>query len=782
MILGFQKLSLSITRWMKAWRGHDIVRILFISLLILNYQNARGALTQFYHVDFEINASNPSGWQTKLVTTDGNQSVVQINTQDLQIIETSPGRHRIQGFMGVLADEAGKIIGIDLNDSGHLDTFEPKLVPVLTPTIEVHKRFDGSTYGTRGAVPIYAQVSCPCGGQPDLCQVGVSYVVSITDKASGKRLWGDEIHRVIMNNTCDFSTIIGREIPLTAEVLAKDPDTMQIKLEAASFTQFSELYMPLGGRAGPQGPPGPEGPQGGVGPKGPEGAPGPQGIRGERGLDGPSGPMGPRGHTGDPGPKGDAGTVGDKGEKGDPGPVGPIGVPGPKGDKGDRGLQGVIGPIGPKGDQGDQGFKGDPGPSGPKGDSGAPGLPGTVGPQGPRGAAGADGAPGAPGAAGPTGPAGPAGPAGEKGAAGPAGPAGPAGANGEAGSAGPAGPAGEKGEAGPPGAQGPRGENGLRGPQGLPGETGEQGPVGPAGPKGEKGDLGERGPLGPQGPEGPQGARGLPGPVGPEGPKGDPGLAGPKGETGSQGPQGPQGLRGETGAEGLSGLPGSKGEAGPAGPVGPAGQAGPRGPKGETGEQGPPGIIDLETQGDKITINGSDIPAEVMTFQATKSGLDTKAHLNHSHDFATIQGGVKPCIAGVDMPLCWESGRLRVGGSLFSPDGLLASEPKEDSRRTEKSDFSTWILSQQKLSTITPGSWTTLAVVPQDWAEAGVLSLSGSVKVNQFIVPLDTLNVGGVAKMRIYAGQIQVWSQDIEYLRGEFSIKVEWVKNQARSS
>jgi hypothetical protein len=190
----------------------------------------------------------------------------------------------------------------------------------------------------------------------------------------------------------------------------------------------------------------------------------------------------------------------------------------------------------------------------------------------------------------------------------------------------------------------------------------------------------------------------------------------------------------------------------------------------------------LDLSGDKITINGADTPAETMTYQATKTNLDAKAPLNHSHEFATILGGVKPCVPGVEVPLCWESGRLKVGDYLFSPDGLTAKERKEESNHTDKNDFSTWVLSQQKLSSITPGTWISLAVVPQDWSNAGILSLSGSVKVNQFIVPLDTLNVGGVVKMRVHAGHVQVWSQDREYLRGEFSFKVEWVKNQARSS
>lgn len=828
MILEMKPLTRMVAKWINPPHWHELMGIVLMCQFLFGFQKSSESITQFYNIDFEVIDSTGAGWQKKLVSEDGNQDGMQLVTHELKITETSQGRYHIKGIMGVIGDGPRLSLGIDLDDSGRLEASEPRLKPLLTPMLDFNRdvavfndspsgrnQFDqrgsgeerrlAQVLGPRGATPIFAQVSCPCGGQPDLCEVGVSYVISITDKATGKRLWGDEIHRVIMNNTCDFSAIIGREIPLTADVLSREPETMQIKLESSSFTQFSELYLPLGGRAGPPGPAGPHGPEGAVGPKGPEGPAGPQGIKGERGLDGPSGPMGPRGHVGDTGPKGDVGSPGEKGERGDLGPVGPIGIAGPKGDKGDRGIQGVIGPIGPKGDQGDQGAKGEPGLTGPAGNVGAPGAPGPKGDRGPDGPRGKDGADGRPGASGPAGPKGEKGDAGANGAPGTpgvpgnpgapgapgkegpqgapglAGPAGPAGATGPAGSPGKDGLPGEKGDLGP---QGPKGDTGLRGPQGLPGETGEPGPVGSAGPKGEKGDVGDRGPLGPQGPDGPQGARGLPGPVGPEGPKGDPGPAGTKGESGAPGPQGPQGLRGETGAAGATGLTGPKGEAGPAGPVGPAGQAGPRGPKGETGEQGLPGSVGLTVEGDKVIISGAEGPVETMTYQGVRTALGGKADANHTQDFSTILGSVPPCVVGVVMPICLENSRLKVGDLVFSPDlPSIKSWTPQSSRATKNidTDTFTWVIHRQKLTLMTPGTWVSLADVPREWTDASVLALSGTVKANRYTVPLDSLNVGGAVKVRIYAGQVQIWSQEAEFLKGDFSMKVELIKDHPQT-
>lgn len=618
---------------------------------------------------------------------------------------------------------------------------------------------------TRSSAPIFTQISCPCGGQPDLCQVGVSYVVSIQEKISGKRLWGDEIHRVIMSNTCDFATIIGKEIPLTQEVLSRDPDTLQLKLESGSFTQFADLYLPLGGRVGPPGPQGPSGPQGDLGPKGSEGPQGPAGPRGERGLDGPSGPMGPRGHTGDKGPKGDPGVAGPKGDKGDQGLPGPQGLAGPKGDKGDRGPVGPIGPMGPKGDLGEQGPKGDAGSAGPKGEPGPPGVSGPKGDAGPPGPRGEQGLKGDRGDGGPAGPMGPAGLAGPKGDPGDAGPPGATGPKGDPGEKGAPGEKGEKGEIGP---QGPRGENGSRGPQGLPGEKGDMGPIGPAGPKGEKGETGERGTVGPQGDPGPQGPRGLPGPVGPEGPKGDQGPSGPKGESGAPGAQGPSGEKGEIGPVGPVGPQGPQGEPGVAGPIGPAGPVGPRGPKGETGEQGAPGTVEVTVNGDTAILNPSDQKVELMTLQGIIQRLADKAPLGHQQDISTLTGQVAAC-TGQNMPICWEGDKLKIGGKIFSPD-LTKNLDRPELFQIPR----VLILPKTFLSSRATGQWVSVQKIPDALRNAAIFQIAGTVKLGKLLIPLDAFNQGGIVKLRIHDDNIEIWTLEKQYLDGEFSIKIEW--------
>jgi hypothetical protein len=643
-----------------------------------------------------------------------------------------------------------------LDDNSELSTDGP---PENTP----------SNSAARNSAPIFTQISCPCGGQPDLCQVGVSYVVSIQEKMTGKRLWGDEIHRVIMSNTCNFATIIGKEIPLTQEVLSKDPDSLQLKLESGSFTQFADLYLPLGGRVGPPGPQGPSGAQGDPGPRGPEGTQGIAGPRGERGLDGPSGPMGPRGHTGDKGPKGDLGNPGPKGDKGDQGLPGPIGQPGPKGDKGDRGPLGPIGPMGPKGDNGDQGPKGDNGAAGPKGDAGPPGVSGPKGDSGPPGPRGEQGLKGDRGDLGPVGPSGPAGSPGPKGEPGEAGPPGAPGAKGEPGEKGATGERGEKGDIGPPG---PKGENGPRGPQGLPGEQGDIGPIGPAGPKGEKGDTGERGAVGPQGDIGPQGPRGLPGPVGPEGPKGDQGPAGPKGESGAPGAQGPIGDKGDIGPVGPVGPQGPKGEPGVAGPIGPAGPVGPRGPKGETGEPGKPGYVDITVVGDTAILNPSDQKVELMTFQGVNQRLSEKAPLLHQQEFTSIVGQVDTC-TGQNVPFCWEGDKLKIGNRYFIPERAIAQGSSGSIQGPQ-----VWMLRKALVSNRIPGQWISIQKIPEEIKNSTIFNLSGAIKLGKLVIPLDAFNQGGVVKLRLNDGNIEIWTVEKRYLDGEFSIKLEWTDDR----
>ena len=360
-------------------------------------------------------------------------------------------------------------LGFDLNGNGQYDPGELRFSQTSRSTgqKEAHAPFVPHA-------PITIPVSCPCAGEASDCSVSMSFVVSIHERKSGRRLWGNEVHRANLNNTCSFSAVLGRDVALTPAILNRSLSDLDVRLESGNVAQLIHLPIPLPW-PGHGGQPGPAGPQGVPGEKGPAGPMGPQGVAGEKGPAGPTGPKGdagPIGAQGLPGPKGDAGPIG---------PIGAQGLPGPKGD---------TGPIGPIGAQGLPGSKGDAGPIGPIGTQGLPGPKGDAGPIGPIGSRGLPG---------------------PKGDAGTIGPIGPQGIPGLKGDAGPIGPVGA---------------------QGLPGPKGDAGPIGPIGAQGLPGPKGDTGPIGPVG------AQGVSGPKGDAGPIGAQGLAGPKGDTGPIGPQG----------------------------------------------------------------------------------------------------------------------------------------------------------------------------------------------------------------------------------------------------
>jgi hypothetical protein len=263
-------------------------------------------------------------------------------------------------------------LAFDLNGNGQYDPGELRFSQTSRSTgqKEAHAPFVPHA-------PITIPVSCPCAGEASDCSVSMSFVVSIHERKSGRRLWGNEVHRANLNNACSFRTVLGRDVALTPAILNRSLSDLDVRLESGNVAQLIHLPIPLPW-PGHGGQPGPAGPQGVPGEKGPAGPMGPQGVPGEKGPAGPTGPTGPKGDTGPigaqglPGPKGDAGPIGPIGAQGLPGPKGDAGPIGPVGAQGVPGPKGDAGPIGPVGAQGLAGPKGDTGPIGPQG------LPGSA--------------------------------------------------------------------------------------------------------------------------------------------------------------------------------------------------------------------------------------------------------------------------------------------------------------------------------------------------------------------------------------------------------------------
>ncbi len=298
---------------------------------------------------------------------------------------------------------------VDLNANGVADSNEPKILQSLASGATQGAVLSGST------LAVSLRPSCACVGRNDICQDKQNFYVSLIEKSSGRRVWGDELQPVVMTNNCSFGLILGEQIPLPAAIIGRSASEFGVKLETEFATQTVTIHPPWA--------------TGGIGPVGPQGPAGPEGPKGSAGPAGVAGPDGPAGPTGPIGPTGEKGLPGDLGPRGNPGPIGLPGAPGPKGETGDKGEAGP---------------RGLPGVAGPVGPAGLPGPTGAVGPQG---------------GLGPQGPVGPTGAKGDKGDKGDLGPAGPIG---------PVGPTGEKGREGPAGPLGPRGSDGPPGPQGLP--------------------------------------------------------------------------------------------------------------------------------------------------------------------------------------------------------------------------------------------------------------------------------------------------------------------------
>ena len=297
------------------------------------------------------------------------------------------------------------VLGMDFNHNGKIDENEPRFFEssqAITPGFADPVRLVG------GTLVVAAEISCPCGGDPRLCRMGVDYAVSIVDRAANAKLWGFEYHKTIVDNTCRFFLILGKTTPIPDADFNRPLEQLGLKLETAYYTQIIPIYTTaqLPGAKGDPGPAGPAGAPGPAGVAGPAGASGPSGAPGPAGVVGPKGPAGPVGANGDIGPPGTTGPKGDKGETGSAGPAGPTGAKGPSGDigppgppglqgaKGDTGVAGPIGPTGPigpagaTGPQGSVGLRGETGAKGdigPQGAPGAPGTPGVPGPQGPKG-------------------------------------------------------------------------------------------------------------------------------------------------------------------------------------------------------------------------------------------------------------------------------------------------------------------------------------------------------------------------------------------------------------
>ena len=343
------------------------------------------------------------------------------------------------------------VLVFDINQNSKEDNQDIKLMPAAIPEGHVNSWAPGTVF--------FIQGSCQCAGQSNLCTVGRYYDISIVDRNSGQNLWGPENHLAIMENTCSFTVVLGKERSLDSSIFDRPWNSLGVKLEYANYSQVVGVWISKG-TAGPQGEQGPPGQQGEPGLPGEQGEQGEQGLPGEKGATGLPGPAGAQGPQGEVGPQGAAGANGSAGD------AGPAGEPGAEGPRGPRGLDGPTGAPGPKGEEG---------PAGPRGPAGEQGLPGNEGPQGLPG------------------------PAGEQGLAGPRGPT---------------------GESGADGPQGPKGEQGLTGAQGIEGEKGDTGPQGERGPIGPRGLQGPEGERGAEGPQGPEGAQGPQGPQGPRGPRG----------------------------------------------------------------------------------------------------------------------------------------------------------------------------------------------------------------------------------------------------------------------
>ena len=118
-----------------------------------------------------------------------------------------------------------------------------------------------------------------------------------------------------MDNTCSFTSALGKKVSIPQSVLDRSPDELMIKLVNNGVEQIVPFYGALSG-TGPQGGNGQKGDKGDKGDQGDQGEKGEKGEKGENGLDGKDGKNGIDGEKGEKGEKGDAG---EKGDKGDPG-------------------------------------------------------------------------------------------------------------------------------------------------------------------------------------------------------------------------------------------------------------------------------------------------------------------------------------------------------------------------------------------------------------------------------------------------------------------------------
>ncbi|MBF0441969.1 MAG: hypothetical protein HQK54_08705 [Oligoflexales bacterium] len=443
--------------------------VLFLTLLFLPCP-AWGYAQVSFDVDLVFKELNHYDLQERILVLANGRYVknIEIDASGLSS-ESAEGEIRTRGKVTLTGPESllsGKrsnpVIGFDLNRDSVLSGREPRIRPSMIyerrdPGITSESSLGASSAGT---AMIYFDGSCPCAGEATICNIGVTYFVSIVRYDDGTSLWSGEFKDAILDNTCSFTSILGQKNPIPDSVLDMPYDQLALKFESSDTTQIIPLYRPLSVK----------GAKGDKGDAGPVGKDGQKGEKGDPGLPGKNGEKGDRGDKGDKGDKGDTGSPGEKGERGEKGD---------KGDKGEKGNRGETGKDGEKGEKGDKGDKGEKGERGEKGDIGEKGNPGSPGEKGEKGDKGDKG---------------------------------------EKGDKGDSGSSGEKGEKGDPGPIGLKGEKGDKGDQGERGEKGEKGD------KGDKGDQGIRGEKGDKGDKGDQGIRGEAGSKGDKGDKGDPGT------------------------------------------------------------------------------------------------------------------------------------------------------------------------------------------------------------------------------------------------------------------